>query len=50
MVPDAIEHGYLIKQLQAIGYKPTTASGWQRDNDTFRFDLFCGNNIHTQNC
>ena len=47
MVPDTREHGYLIRQLQAIGYKPTTASGWQRDDDVFRFDLFCGNNIHT---
>ncbi len=47
MVPDPGEHGYLIRQLKTIGYKPITASGWQREDDVFRFDLFRGNNIHT---
>ena len=47
MVPDPGEHKYLIRQLKDMGYKPITASGWQRDGDVFRFDIFCGNRIHT---
>lgn len=47
MVPDPEEYKYLIRQLKDVGYKPTTASGWQRDGDVFRFDIFCGNRIHT---
>jgi len=47
MIPDPGEYKYLIRQLEDIGYKPTTASGWQRGGDAFRYDIFCGNRIHT---
>jgi hypothetical protein len=47
MIPNAKEYAYLIKQLSALGYKQTTGSGWKRDKEIFRFDLFCGNHIHT---
>ena len=47
MVPDVDEYQYLIKMLQDPGYKPTTASGWQREKELFRYDIFQGNKIHT---
>ncbi len=47
MVPATSEHGYLVKQLQDLGYKRVTGSGWQRKGEAFQFDLFSGNRIHT---
>lgn len=47
MVPIESEHTYLIKQLKALGYKQVTGSGWKRDGENFRFDLFRNNRIHT---
>jgi len=47
MVPKLKEHAYLIKQLKALGYRQTTGSGWKRDGEDFRFDIFSGNRIHT---
>ncbi len=47
MIPNIKEYTYLIKQLSALGYKQTTGSGWKRDKEIFRFDLFNGNHIHT---
>ena len=47
MVPHEKEHDYLIKQLKALGYKQITGSGWKRDGENFRFDLFRGNYFHT---
>lgn len=47
MVPKLKEHDYLVKQLKALGYKQTTASGWVRNGEDFQFDIFRGNRIHT---
>lgn len=47
MTPNVSEHEYLTKQLKALDYKQTTGSGWKRDGEDFRFDLFSGNSIHT---
>jgi hypothetical protein len=47
MVPNVDEYEYLIKMLQDLGYKQTTASGWQREMELFRYDIFRGNRIHT---
>lgn len=47
IVPEIGEHDYLIKQLQALGYKRLTGSGWKRDGEDFQFDIFRGNYIHT---
>jgi len=47
MAPRKREHDYLAKQLKALGYKQVTGSGWKRDGENFRFDIFCGNCIHT---
>lgn len=47
MVPDPGEHAYLVKRLATLGYQQVTGSGWQRDGEPFRFDLFRGNRIHT---
>ncbi|MBW2709010.1 MAG: hypothetical protein JRD04_06960 [Deltaproteobacteria bacterium] len=47
MVPKLKEHTYLTKQLKAIGYSRTIGSGWKRDGEDFRFDIFNGNRIHT---
>jgi hypothetical protein len=47
MVPMAREHAYLTKRLKDLGYKQITGSGWQRDGENFRFDLFQNNRIHT---
>lgn len=47
MAPEVGEHGYLIKQLKALGYKQVTGSGWKRDGEDFQFDIFCGSLIHT---
>ena len=47
MVPDESEHKYLIKILKDLGYKQTTASGWQKKGDVFIYDLFPGKRIHT---
>lgn len=47
MIPDAKEHKYLTKKLEELGYRRVTGSGWQREGEIFRFDLFRGNTIHT---
>ncbi|MFK5927420.1 MAG: hypothetical protein QM483_12365 [Desulfuromusa sp.] len=47
MVPNIREYNYLIKQLPAMGYTQTTGSGWKRKGESFHFDIFRGNNIHT---
>ena len=47
VAPMVREHDYLTKQLKALGYKQTTGSGWKRDGEDFRFDIFRGNRIHT---
>jgi hypothetical protein len=47
MVPNIREYKYLTKQLPAMGYTHVTSSGWRRKSDTFHFDIFRGNNIHT---
>jgi hypothetical protein len=47
MVPNDREYTYLIKNLQALGYRLVTGSGWKRVGDDFQFDLFRGNRIHT---
>jgi hypothetical protein len=47
MVPNDREYAYLIKHLQALGYRLATGSGWKRVGEDFQFDLFRGNRIHT---
>ena len=47
MAPIEAEYHYLTKQLKALGYKQTTGSGWMRQGEDFRFDIFSGNRIHT---
>lgn len=47
MVPNIREHGYLTKQLKALGYKQVTGSGWARAGEGFQFDIFRGKRIHT---
>ncbi len=47
MVPIPLEYAYLTNQLQALGYRQISGPGWQRASEVFRFDLFCGNRIHT---
>ena len=47
MVPDIKEYNYLIKQLPTMGYVRVTSSGWRRQRESFHFDIFRGNNIHT---
>ncbi len=47
MTPKVREHDYLTKQLKVLGYKQATGSGWKRDGEDFRFDIFRGNRIHT---
>ncbi len=41
------EYNHLIKQIKSLGYAQVTASGWERQGEPFRFDLFRGNFIHT---
>ena len=47
MAPREAEYRYLTEQLKALGYKQTTGSGWMRQGEDFRFDIFSGNRIHT---
>ncbi len=47
MVPEIAEYDYLVRQLQTLGYKPVSGSGWRRHGEVFHFDLFRGNRIHT---
>jgi hypothetical protein len=47
MAPRIREHDYLIRQLAALGYEQVTGTGWQRKGESFRFDVFRGNRIHT---
>jgi hypothetical protein len=46
IVPDLSEYKYLMSNLEKLGYKPVTGSGWCRD-DGFIFDFFRGKSIHT---
>ncbi len=39
IVPDLGEYKYLIANLEKLGYKPVTGSGWSRD-EGFIFDFF----------
>jgi len=43
MTPKVSEYNYLIKQLNALGYKQVTGSGWNRNGEAFQFDIFHGN-------
>ncbi len=47
MVPGIKEYEYLMRQLNALGYKQMTSSGWERAGEGFRFDIFRGNRVHT---
>lgn len=47
MVPNVVEHDYLIRILKSLSYEQVTACGWLRKGDVFRFDLFPGKRIHT---
>ena len=47
MTPKEREHDYLTKQLKALGYNKVTTSGWIKDGEGFKFDIFRGNSIHT---
>ena len=47
MSPNESEYVYLVKQLEALGYKQVAGSGWKRDGESFQFDIFLGNRIHT---
>ena len=47
ITPREKEHDYLVKQLEALGYKRVTGSGWKKDGEDFQFDIFRGNFIHT---
>lgn len=46
IVPDLSEYKYLISNLEELGYKPVTGSGWSRD-EGFIFDFFKGKMVHT---
>ena len=46
IVPDVGEYEYLLKVLEQLGYKSVTGSGFRRD-DSFIFDFFIGNKVHT---
>lgn len=46
LIPQAGEYKYLINILQHLGYRPTTGTGWARD-EGFNFDLFLGKRIFT---
>lgn len=46
IVPDTGEYDYLMKILKEIGYKQVTGAGWSSD-DSFIFDFFIGNRVHT---
>lgn len=46
MTPRDGDYDYLTKQLKALGYKQTTGTGWMRQGEDFRFDIFSGNRIH----
>lgn len=47
MAPNEREHDYLTKRLEELNYKQITASGWKRKGEIIRYDIFCGNFIHT---
>lgn len=47
MVPVLKEYAYLTRNLEQMGYRMVTQSGWQRQGEIFQFDLFQGTNIHT---
>ena len=40
MAPKVKDHDYLTKQLTALNYKQVTGSGWKREGEIFRFDIF----------
>jgi len=45
MVPNGREYKYLTAKLMDIGYELQT--GWHREDEPFRFDLFQDSKIHT---
>jgi len=47
ITPKEKEHDYLVKQLDALGYKRVTGSGWKKDGEDVQFDIFRGSFIHT---
>ncbi len=47
MVPVIKEYEYLLRTLQALGYKSKSGWGWGRDDEPYVFDLFRGKSIHT---
>lgn len=47
MVPNIGEYNYLIRQLSAMGYQPTSGYGWKKTGEAFHFDIFRGHRIHT---
>ena len=46
IIPDEIEHKYLVGILKQLGYKSASGWGWER-GDGFIFDLFKGKAVHT---
>jgi hypothetical protein len=46
VVPNIGEYEYLIMTLEELGYKNVTGSGFRKD-DSFIFDFFRGNKVHT---
>ncbi len=47
IVPVEAEYVYLVKTLKELGYEQKTGSGWSRKGESYIFDLFRGNRIHT---
>lgn len=47
LVPDQNEYQALIRTIKRLDYRPTTASGWKKDDSVFIFDLFPGNKVFT---
>ncbi len=47
LIPEESEYKYLIKTIQQLGYQQTTGSGWQKPGETYIFDLYLGQRIHT---
>lgn len=47
VVPDLKEYDYLVRTIKQLGYKQVTGTGWQRDNEIIRFDIFRGKNVYT---
>ena len=47
LVPDPEQYKVLIRTIQRLDYRPTTASGWKKDDSVFVFDLFPGKRVFT---